>query len=127
MKDEIESIKEIRLLPPMGLGRIGSSRHPMENYELRTPTVETVDGPRPTTGYRELHPANSLFIDPDSGSILNYTKPDEVFFRDPERKIKPVCPFFEVWARFSDDGKLVPLLLEHLNALKIKPSDRKNQ
>ncbi len=92
-------IVEIRILPPFGIGRLGSSRSPMDNYELQT------DDP---IGRRLIIPAESLIVD-DSGELTLLKPPFDVNFRDEKGFIRPVCPFLEVWARFSCAEDLIPL------------------
>ncbi len=92
-------IVEIRILPPFGIGRLGSSPSPMDNYELQT------DDP---IGRRLIVPAETLIVD-DAGELSLQKPPFEVSFRDERGFIRPVCPFLEVWARFGGDGDLIPL------------------
>ena len=49
----VTDVREIRILPPLAIGRFGSSSEPMHNYEA----VIT-----PGTGYRELRPAETLML-----------------------------------------------------------------
>ena len=90
---------EIRILPPFGIGRLGSSPSPMDNYELQT------DDP---IGRRLIIPAETLIVN-DSGEISSLKPPFEVNFRDEKGFIRPVCPFLEIWARFSGEEDLIPL------------------
>ena len=54
------SILELRILPPLAIGRLGSSSEPLENYEL------VVKDP---LGHRIIEPAETLRIDPGAGGI----------------------------------------------------------
>lgn len=110
----IKELKEVRILPPLAIGRFGSSPEPLDNYEARIVDV---------TGYRRIEPAPTLRIDPVGGHVQDEVTPDAVRFRDREGKVRPIAPFFELWARFTDDGDLQPLTLAHLAALGLKPSD----
>ncbi|HKV09290.1 MAG TPA: hypothetical protein VJ725_14195 [Thermoanaerobaculia bacterium] len=101
-------IQELRILPPLAIARFGSSPDPMDNYELRVPEGDPA-------GFRELVAAETLVVSRESGEIVESTVPPAVAFRDTQGKLKPVAPFFEVWARFTEDGPLEPLTREHLN------------
>src|SRR5215213_6738853 len=101
-------IKELRILPPLAIARFGSSPEPMENYELRVREGDIA-------GFRELVAAETLIVSRESGEVVASTVAPGVSFRDAEGNLKPVAPFFEVWARFRDDGPLEPLTREHLN------------
>lgn len=98
-------IRQIRLLPPLALARLGSSPEPLENYELELPDP---------VGPRAIVPAESLVLAAD-GAITTVTRPHgPVAFRDAEHRIKPVAPFFELFAQVdgSDDWQPVtPALL----------------
>ena len=99
-------ITELRILPPLAIGRLGSSAETLENYEL------WVDDP---LDYRRIKPAETLRVDPETGEILEaYTPEEPVRFRD-GTAIRPVAPFLEVFARTGDD-ELVPLTTAMLEA-----------
>lgn len=84
------AITEIRLLPPLALARLGSSPEPMDNYEL------VVDDP---VGPRRIVAAPTLRL-ADDGTITEYPPSvAPVKFRDANGLIKPVAPFFELFAR----------------------------
>lgn len=100
-------IKELRILPPLAIARFGSSSEPMDNYELRVPEGDPA-------GFRELVAAETLVVSRESGEVVASNVPPAVSFRDAQGNLKPVAPFFEVWARFNDDGPLEPLTREHL-------------
>ncbi len=108
----IDDIREIRILPPLAIARLGSSTQPMDNYDLRDP-----DQP---TGFRKLVPAETLVV--EDGIIARAETADEVRFRDAQGRIRPVAPFLEVWARFEEDGQLEPLTSAHLDDLGLSPS-----
>jgi hypothetical protein len=112
----IRDIREIRILPPLVLGRLGSSEQPMDNYRVE------VDEP---LGYRKLVPGPTLEVSPRTGEITSADVPKTVRFRDDNQLIKPVSPFLEVWARFEQDGPLVPLTAVHLRQLDLTPADIK--
>src|SRR5262245_33552778 len=104
------SIRALRLLPPLAIGRFGSSSTPLEAYEL----IESPEGP---LDFRQLDPRETLEIDPKSGAVARkYTpQPGEIVFKDADGRIRPVAPFLEVFAETTDD-RLVPLTLDLLAA-----------
>lgn len=108
----VTDIKEIRLLPPLAVARLGGSPEPMHNYNV------VISG---TIGFRELRPAETLLLNPATGEIVAKQIPPVVRFKDGTGLIKPVCPFLEVWARYEDDGDLLPLTLAELNDLGLDP------
>src|SRR5262245_7327265 len=104
----VTDIKEIRLLPPLAIGRLGGSAEPMHNYEAVITS---------TTGFRELVSADTLVVNVNNGEIVQKFRPAAVRFKDGAGQIKPVCPFFEVWARFDNETELRPLTLAELGDL----------
>lgn len=99
------SIKQIRLLPPLAVARLGSSPEPLENYDLELP-----DAVSP----RKIVPAATLWVD-DEGN-LSVTEPRQgVSFRDAKGLIRPVAPFFEVWAQTDTSDEWIPLTKTLLN------------
>lgn len=112
----VSRILELRILPPFTIGRLGSSPDPMDNYEVVIREEDPV-------GYRQLLPAETLVVDRRSGEITGVVKPHRVQFRDEAGRIRPVSPFLEVWARFEEDGPLMPLTTHHLADLDLAPAD----
>ncbi len=108
----IKDIIEIRILPAFAIGRLGSSSQPMDNYTWEIPD---------SVGFRKLVPAETLYVDQQTGKILSMTTPVEVRFRDEKNRIRPVAPFLEVWARFERKGNLFPLTMHHLKTLGLHP------
>jgi hypothetical protein len=105
---------EIRILPPFGIARLGSSPDPMDNYKLKTSDQ---------VGARKIVSAETFLVDRNTGEIKHKTMPFPVKFRDEQRRIRPVAPFFEVWARFEDAKEiLVPLTIDRLDSLGQDPS-----
>jgi hypothetical protein len=94
----------LSILPPLAIGRRGAAAEPLENYDLETP----FDG----LGFRRIVPAETLYVDEETGAIQRASKPARITFRDGE-KIRPVAPFLEVFAHL-DDGSLAPLTLDLL-------------
>jgi hypothetical protein len=113
----VTDIHEIRLLPPLAVGRFGSSDEPMHNYDVLPP--RDANG----TGFHVLQPAETLVVHPQDGSIVRAVTPPEVKFRDGAGGIKPVAPFLEVWARYTADGPFEPPTLTALNDLQLGPAD----
>lgn len=111
------AITEIRILPPLAIGRLGASPIPLEAYELE------VD-PKDPLGFRRILPRESFQIDPDTGEISRCHVPEAIRFKDPaplgsksKGVIRPVAPFLEVFAVTDDQpGVLRPLTTEMLAA-----------
>ncbi|HLL99606.1 MAG TPA: hypothetical protein VK400_01010 [Pyrinomonadaceae bacterium] len=105
-------LKELRILPPIAIARFGSSSQPMDNYTAQIDEENVI-------GFRELIPAETLVVNRETGEITSAVVPPKpVKFRDADGLIKPVCPFFEVWARFDDNDFLEPLTAAHLTYLQ---------
>src|SRR3954465_3141500 len=94
-------LREIRLLPPLAIARLGASSSPMDNYDVGLPKPNEL-------GWRELTPATTFRVDEVSGEIVEASKPKVLRFKDDKDQIRPVAPFLEMWGRF-DDGKLRPV------------------
>ncbi len=108
-------ITELRILPPLAIARLGSSATPLENYDL--------EAPKDPLGFRQIVPAETLIVDPASGEISKAPVPDRIVFRDGDR-IRPVAPFFEVFARIGKD-ELQPLDLALLEEYGLTAADVK--
>jgi len=100
------AITEIRLLPPLAVARLGSSPEPLENYDLEIPDV---------VGPRTIVRKESLRLDAE-GNLQRVTAEGPVQFRDHDHLIKPVAPFFELFARTDESSEWVPLTYELLHA-----------
>ncbi|MFJ6676119.1 hypothetical protein ACIQMJ_33890 [Actinosynnema sp. NPDC091369] len=109
------TIRDLRILPPLAVGRLGAAVEPMDNY-----TAE-VDPDQPLAP-RRLRPAPTFRVDPTSGAITAADTPEELRFTDGHGKVRPVAPFLEVWA-LTDDGVLRPLTLELLRLNDLTPDD----
>lgn len=104
--------KEGRMLgiyfdPPMAIARVGGSKEPMPAYRWKLDE-------NPARGVQTMiEPAPSLMESSVKGNghhpyTLKVETPDQVVFKDRHGKIKPVAPFFELWARVQDlDGSVV--------------------
>ena len=109
-------IIELRILPPFAIARLGSSPNPMDNYNL------IIEDP---IGTRQIQPAETLVINPETGEVKPKHLPFEVRFRDERNRIRPIAPFLEVWARFEGESELVPLTTKVLSGIKLAPDDVK--
>lgn len=96
----MKTIEEIRILPPLAIGRLGAAPTPMDNYDAE------VD-PRRPLAHRRLKPAKTLEVDPVSGEISRAFVPAELHFTE-HGSVRPVAPFLELWA-LTSDGQLEPL------------------
>lgn len=104
------SILELRILPPMAVGRLGAASEPLEAYEL-------VRDPERPLDYRRIVPCPSLKVDATTGEVVSVYTPEKIRFRDPDHLVRPVAPFLEVFARLaSSPHELVPLTTELLAA-----------
>ncbi|HMH53609.1 MAG TPA: hypothetical protein VK548_25475 [Candidatus Acidoferrum sp.] len=86
-------IQSIFVDPPIAVARLGSSPAPQDAYDW-----QQSENPR-TEGETVVAPAWSLNVLPDGR--VEPIMPEEIRFRDGEQ-IRPVCPFFEVWAMVSE-------------------------
>src|SRR5580698_7437590 len=115
-------IRELRILPPFAIGRLGSAKEPQENYTI-------VDNLNEPLGYRKIVPAKTLKVRESTGEIASATIPKTISFKI-DGKIRPVAPFLEVFAVVEKPQKgknvseeLVPLdgaLLRKLGASAAK-------
>jgi hypothetical protein len=100
----------IEFRPPLAIGRLGGAPTPMDNYVWREDP--TIHGSARTV----IDPALSFEV-LDDGSLVPFT-PTAIRFRD-SGKLRPVAPFFELWAHVTKGGdgeqsELVPLTHELL-------------
>ena len=91
-----ELVQSIFIDPPIAIARVGGSTSPQDAYDW----VQSLD-PR-ADGETSIAPAWSLDVTAD-GSIQP-RMPTAVTFRDDAALIRPVCPFFEVWALVGEPG-----------------------
>jgi hypothetical protein len=103
------TIKELRILPPFAIGRLGSADEPMDNYSFDLDIDPNLENP---LGYRPLKPQPTLIVGKNSGEIERERTPAKLEFKR-GRKIRPVAPFLEVYA-VSDKSELQPLNLDLL-------------
>ncbi len=109
-----ERIRELRLLPPIAIGRLGAASTPMDNYSVE------VDASNPLAA-RRLVPAATFEVDERTGQIVRSLIPSAVTFTA-NGLVRPVAPFLEVWAVVGK-GDLVPLTTELLDRNRLTPSD----
>ena len=107
-------IRELRILPPMAIGRLGSADEPVDNY-----TVE--DDPDDPLAFRRIKGEETLVVDEYSGEIREVRTPETVTFKE-GGAIKPVAPFLEVFA-VTGGGDLVPLDLALLEKTGLTEAD----
>ena len=62
------SIRELRILPPLAFGRLGSAPEPLDNFTI----VENDDHP---LDYRRIVPQETLRVDPRTGAIAGSHTP----------------------------------------------------
>ncbi|MGK5543271.1 hypothetical protein ACSNOH_00730 [Streptomyces sp. URMC 127] len=111
-------IKELRILPPLAIGRLGAAARPMDNYDV------LLDPDRPLSP-RQLLPAPTFVVDPDSGAITSADAPTALRFTE-DGSVRPVAPFLEVWALTSvpdRDDVLEPLTTGLLERCGLGPQD----
>lgn len=103
-------IRELRILPPLAFARFGTADDPQANYTL-------THNPKDPLGFRTITPNDTLHVD-EVGNVSLLPPPASKpmlaelnnIFRDADSRIRPVAPFFEVFAVTDDDGdRLVPL------------------
>ena len=81
--------REIRLLPPLAISRLGAASEPVNNYDV-------VIDPQEPLGFRRIDPRPTLIVDPATGRITaRETRP--VTFKDDQGRVRPVAPFIELW------------------------------
>ncbi|MEO8678706.1 MAG: hypothetical protein ABI665_06655 [Vicinamibacterales bacterium] len=100
------TIRELRILPPLVIGRVGSAPEPLDSYTLEEPA-------RPL-GFRRIVPTDTLIVEADG--TLSLAKPRPITFKDEKGRIRPVAPFLEVHA-VTDEGQQERLTLDWLKDL----------
>ncbi|QCB47666.1 hypothetical protein [Hydrogenophaga sp. PAMC20947] len=89
------SIQGLFITPAFAVARLGGSTTPMHAYDW----VDT-QNPR-FDGETDIAPSWTLAVQPD-GSVAPFP-PQAIAFRDGDL-IRPVAPFFEIWARLGEAG-----------------------
>ncbi|WP_424886974.1 hypothetical protein [Streptomyces sp. XH2] len=111
-------IKELRILPPLAIGRLGAATRPMDNYDVLL-------DPRNPLSPRQLLPAPTFEVDPGSGAITSADAPPVLRFTE-DGGVRPVAPFLEVWVLTSVPGRddvLEPLTTDLLEQYGLGPGD----
>jgi hypothetical protein len=106
------TITRIAILPPLAFARFGSHPEPIDNYTLETPKGED-----DLLGYRRIIPEPTFQISAD-GEITGKKTPETITFKE-NGKVRPVAPFFELWAEF-DDGRFEHLKQNMLGDAKLE-------
>lgn len=99
------TIRALRILPPLVIGRLGGADEPVVSYTL-------VDDEQDPLGFRRIVAQETFVVDAETGAITASYVPDQVDFKQGDA-IRPVAPFLELFAELSDDT-LVPVTLELL-------------
>ncbi|SHN15828.1 hypothetical protein [Chitinophaga sp. CF418] len=102
-------IKEIRILPPIAIGRLGASPLPVAAYDLVIPDNKPLD-------FRQIIPQETLTVDNIQNTVSAHV-PDQIVFKDPPESdgyICPVAPFLELFAITSDNPDMLVPLTEEL-------------
>jgi hypothetical protein len=86
-------IQSVFIDPPIAIARLGGSTAPLDAYEWSQSA-----NPRTSDGETVITPTWSLNVLPDD--TVEPIMPAEIKLRD-GNQIRPVCPFFEVWAMVS--------------------------
>lgn len=107
------AIHELRILPPLAIGRLGSSDEPLAAYELQAGE---------DLAYRQIVPRTTFVVDQKTGRIVDDQPPVTVEFKDSAGRVRPVAPFLEVFARTADDT-LEPLTLDLLKRHGLRAAD----
>lgn len=107
------TIKDILILPPLAFARVGSASVPQPSYKL----CENTDDP---LGFRRIVASKPTIVKEDGKLIpdtTDYTDGNAIF-RDGNR-IRPVAPFFELFAIREEDGKQMRLTVKMLKKAKL--------
>jgi hypothetical protein len=90
-----EAIQSVFILPPIAIARLGGSTSPQAAYRW-------VEAPNPhSKGETTIEPDWSLVVQSDG--TVQPVMPESLSFRE-GALIRPVCPFFELWASVGESG-----------------------
>jgi hypothetical protein len=111
------TIKQLSILPPFAIGRLGSANEPMDNYTFDLDIDPDLEHP---LGYRQIKAQPTLIVSEDSGEIESERTPATLEFKR-GGKIRPVAPFLEVYAVTNAEA-LEPLTVDllHKHGLSVK-------
>jgi hypothetical protein len=104
------TIRALRILPPLAIGRLGSAMAPLHNFTM----VESEEHP---LDYRRIVPQETLLVDKSTGAISGSLTPESITFKDSDGRIRPVAPFLEVFALVDGSAAWQPLTLDLLKRL----------
>lgn len=90
-------LTSIAIYPPLAFARVGSSDTPCAAYSWRSARLSP-DQPASTT----LQPEETLSLAAD-GTVTSLV-PNEIVLKDPDGAFRPVCPFFELWGTWEENG-----------------------
>ena len=88
-----ETLQGLFIHPPIAVARLGASGRPLDSFEW----IDSDDPHRQT----QIRPALSLDVTADGE--VSTRMPSSIVFRD-GNAIRPVAPFFEVWALMGANG-----------------------
>jgi hypothetical protein len=111
--ERVDRVVDLFFLPPLAIARVGGSDTPLESF------VWDTDPEAGGANRTVIRPAATLEVRPD-GSVRPYL-PSVIRFRD-DGRLRPVAPFFELWAAVrSEDGRIAdrPVTLDLLQSLRI--------
>lgn len=101
------AIVELRILPPLAIGRLGSSENPLEAFDLEVKDDEPL-------GYRRIVPRPSFRVDPTTGELACYM-PTSIRFKEEDGRVRPLAPFLQVFAvTDTTPEELQPLTIDLL-------------
>ena len=113
-------MKRIYFRPPLAFARVGSSPDPLEAFDW-APNDVAPHG----TGKTTLKPIPSLLMSPE-GALTEEPARETIEFRDADGRLKPVCPFFELWCtRVDAEGEEVdaPVTVDVLRGADLELAD----
>lgn len=113
----MDRLTGIFFMPPLAIARLGSSDTPLEAFDW----VE--DKSDAGGALTRINPALSFEV--LEGGYLRAYIPDNICFKDQGSKIRPVAPFFELWATIQSgktgDTYETPLTLQILKTIGVGP------
>ena len=101
------NIRELRILPPLAIARVGSAPEPVVNY-----TID--DNPDQPLGFRPLVAQETLVVDKQTGEIACSFVPEEITFKDARTAHPPGGAVPRSVCAVRTTRKLVPLTLDLL-------------